>query len=111
LIPGSKVNDLSISYIIPYATADSLGISELGDESLDTLPLAINDHLREYSGVGSCTSCSSDPPFGSPKVRGVNSELGHGETTDDTVHTEDSLVHPIAYIVSIMMIKAYIRAH
>ena len=75
LIPGSKVKDLSVSYCTPKAVADSLGISELCDEGLDTLSLAINDHLREYSSVSSSTGSSSDPPLGSPEVGGVNDEL------------------------------------
>jgi hypothetical protein len=100
------------------AVRHSLGISQLSDKGLDTSPLSINDHLRKDSGVSCGTSRSSDPPFGSSQVRGVDDELvgswvessgslesgdvgtvgelGHGETTNHSVHTEDSLVNPVA---------------
>ena len=57
------------------AIVNSLNVSELGDESLDTFSLAPDDHLRKHSSMGSSTGCSSDPPFGCSKVGCVNDEF------------------------------------
>ena len=118
LIPGSIANDLCVSIIRQASKSHSLGVSQLVNKRLDSPLLSTNDHLCEHSSVGSCAGCTTDPPFGGAEVRGVDdelvglwvegrgrlkpsdvgsvSELGHSETTDDTVEAKHTTVDPVA---------------
>ena len=118
LIPGSIANDLCVSTTRREAKNNSLGVSQLGNKRLDSPLLSTNDHLCEDSSVGSCAGRTTDPPLGSAEMRGVDdeligfrvegrgrlepsdvgsvSELGHSETTDDTVEAKHTTVDPVA---------------
>ena len=97
----------------------SLGIAQLSYKGLNSVALAVDDKLRKYGAVCSRTSCASDPPLRSTKMRRVNDKLvrglvkrgcrlkasnirsmrefSHAKAADDAVETENTALDPVAW--------------
>lgn len=103
----------------------SLDVPQLRHKRLYAPLLALYNHLSKYSRMRCRAGSSTDPPLGGAQVRGVNDklvrllvecsgslqtrnigtmrQLCHGETSNHTIQTENTLIDPICFDSSAMI--------